>query len=141
MTQPHTPPKAAYRPLSPHLQIWRFHMTMFSSIVHRITGVATIAGLLMGVAWLWALAMGPQAYTCFLGFAASPFGLLVWFGVSLAGFVHLTGGIRHLIWDMGYMFEPKKADTLATITFWGAIILTVILWAVLFSTGKVQVML
>lgn len=126
-----------HRPLSPHLQVWRWHITMFSSIMHRVTGSASVAGAIMIVAWLVALAMGREHYTCFLTLASSPLGLLVWFGLSLAGFVHLTGGLRHLIWDTGAGFEPKKADQIALWTMILGVVLTLAFWALLFATGKV----
>ncbi|MBP2160101.1 MULTISPECIES: succinate dehydrogenase, cytochrome b556 subunit [Asticcacaulis] len=128
-----TPP----RPLSPHLQIWRWHVTMLSSILHRVTGSASVAGIVLIAAWLICLALGRETYTVFLQYAASPLGLLVWFGLSLAGFVHLTGGLRHLIWDLGLSFKPKDADTLATWTMLLGVALTIAFWAVLFTSGKV----
>lgn len=125
------------RPLSPHLQIWRWHVTMLSSILHRVTGSASVAGIVLFAAWLICLALGRETYTVFLQYAASPLGLLVWFGLSLAGFVHLTGGLRHLIWDLGLSFEPKHANALSTWTMLLGVVLTIAFWAVLFSTGKV----
>ena len=119
------------RPLSPHLQIWRWHITMFSSIMHRVTGSASVAGLILIAAWLVCLALGRDVYTVFVTYAASPLGLLVWFGLSLAGFVHLTGGLRHLIWDTGASFEPKKADALAFWTMALGVVMTIAFWAYL----------
>jgi succinate dehydrogenase / fumarate reductase cytochrome b subunit len=110
---------------------------MFSSIMHRVTGSASVAGAVLIAAWLVALALGREHYTCFLTVASSPIGLLIWFGLSLAGFVHLTGGLRHLIWDTGASFEPKKADQLALWTMILGVVLTLAFWAVLFATGKV----
>jgi len=129
-----TPP----RPLSPHLQVWRWHVTMLSSIMHRVTGSASVAGIIAIAAWLVCLALGRETYTLFLTYAASRLGLLVWFGLSLAGFVHLTGGLRHLIWDLGFGFQPKNADALATWTMLLGVVLTIAFWAVLFMSGKVS---
>lgn len=128
-----TPP----RPLSPHLQIWRWHVTMLGSILHRITGSASVAGIVLIAAWLICLALGRETYTLFLQYAASPLGLLVWFGLSLAGFVHLTGGLRHMIWDIGAGLQPKSASSLSTWTMLLGVILTIAFWAVLFASGKV----
>ncbi len=128
-----TPP----RPLSPHLQVWRWHVTMLSSILHRVTGSASVAGIIAVAAWLVCLAAGGDTYKIFLALAASPLGLLVWFGLSLAGFVHLTGGLRHLIWDTGNGFTPKVADAIATWTMVLGVVLTLAFWAVLFATHKV----
>lgn len=134
--------EAAYRPLSPHLQVWKFHITMFTSILHRATGIASVVGAVMVAAWLLAIGLTasghcPQAYTLFLSFAASPFGLFVWFGLTLASFIHLTGGLRHLIWDMGLGFKISSANALAWWSLLGGIALTLVFWAVLFATGKV----
>lgn len=130
-----SPPK---RPLSPHLQIWRWHITMFSSIMHRVTGSAAVAGVILVAAWLVCLALGREAYTVFTTYAASPLGLLVWFGLSLAGFVHLTGGLRHLIWDSGAAFEPKTADALAFWTMALGVVMTLAFWAFLFCCCGVK---
>ncbi|MFT3997137.1 MAG: succinate dehydrogenase, cytochrome b556 subunit [Asticcacaulis sp.] len=134
--------ETAYRPLSPHLQVWKFHITMFTSILHRATGLALVVGAVLVAAWLLAIGLTasgccPQAYTLFLTFGASPLGLFVWFGLTLAGFIHLTGGLRHLIWDMGLGFQLKSANALS---WWGLLLgiaLTLAFWAVLFATGKV----
>lgn len=136
-----TPPSLPARPLSPHLQIWRWHVTMLSSILHRVTGSASVAGIILIAAWLVCLALGHEAYTVFVQYAASPLGLLVWFGLSLAGFVHLTGGLRHLIWDLGLAFKLKDADALATWTMLLGVALTIAFWALLFASGKVTVSL
>ena len=111
---------------------------MFSSIMHRATGVGSIAGLLMVIGWLVSLGLGNEAYTHFLTFAASPLGLVVWFLLSLAGFVHLTGGLRHFIWDLGSGFTPKVADQLAFWTMALGVVLTIAFWAVLIVSHKVS---
>ena len=111
---------------------------MFSSIMHRATGVGSIAGLLMVVAWLVCLGLGNEAYTHFLTFAASPLGLIVWFLLSLAGFVHLTGGLRHFIWDLGGSLNPKSADALVVWTMALGVVLTIAFWAALILSHKVS---
>lgn len=136
------PPKAAYRPLSPHLQIWRWHITMASSILHRVSGSAAVAGVVLLVAWLLSLALTAsgvcvEAYTVFLSLAASPLGLLVWFGLTLAAFVHLAGGVRHLIWDLGIGFTPKTANLLSYLSLIFAVVATIAFWVFLFASGKV----
>jgi succinate dehydrogenase / fumarate reductase, cytochrome b subunit len=135
-------PATPRRPLSPHLQVWRWHATMFASIVNRITGVGSILGILMAAFWLAALGatasgIWPHAYTLFITCAASPIGLLVWFGLSLAGFVHLMGGVRHLIWDLGIGLDIKSANGLAIWSLLIGVGLTLAFWALLFVSGKV----
>jgi succinate dehydrogenase / fumarate reductase, cytochrome b subunit len=129
---------APNRPLSPHLQIWRWHVTMLASILNRATGVASVAGIVLIAAWLVCLALGRDAYSVFVTCAASPLGLLVWFGLSLAGFLHLMGGIRHLIWDLGIGFKLKSADALATWSMIIGVLLTIAFWALLFASHKVS---
>ncbi|MDI7775902.1 succinate dehydrogenase, cytochrome b556 subunit [Asticcacaulis sp. EMRT-3] len=132
-----TPSPTPRRPLSPHLQVWRWHITMFTSILHRVTGFGSVAGLVMIAAWLVCLALGPQAYTGFMLFGKSPLGLLIWFLLSLAGFLHMTGGIRHWVWDMGAGFKLPQADALALWFMILGVVLTLAFWACLLFSGKV----
>ena len=103
-------PGPAARPLSPHLQIWRWHLTMLCSILHRATGVALYVGALILTGWVVALATGPVAYAGYMNLLASPLGELVLFGLTVSVFYHLASGIRHLVWDAGDGFDPKVAD-------------------------------
>jgi succinate dehydrogenase / fumarate reductase, cytochrome b subunit len=123
-------PNGRPRPLSPHLQVWRFHATMTGSILNRMAAVALSVGSVFFVAWLAAAAFGPGAYATFSGLMGSPIGLLIWFGITLAAAYHLTAGVRHLIWDAG-------STSLTWLSLWGALILAVGFWAILFATGKV----
>jgi succinate dehydrogenase / fumarate reductase cytochrome b subunit len=130
--------KPLVRPLSPHLQVWRWHVTMLGSILHRASGVALYAGAVAVVAWLAALSLGEDAYACFLAVSASPVGLLVWFGLSAAAFYHLASGLRHLVWDLGAGLNPKTANLLTHLSLWFGVLATIGLWAALFASGKVQ---
>lgn len=129
--------KPIVRPLSPHLQVWRWHVTMLGSILHRVSGVGLYIGAIAVVGWLAALAAGPEVYTRFVTYAASPLGLVVWFGFSACVFYHLASGLRHLLWDTGAGLSPKTASALSTLSIWFAVIATVAFWAALFVTGKV----
>jgi succinate dehydrogenase / fumarate reductase, cytochrome b subunit len=122
------PRPGAARPLSPHLQVYRFSLLMAMSILHRITGAALYMGTLIVVWWLVALAAGPEAYATFQRVALSPIGLLILFGYTWALMHHMMGGVRHLIWDTGASLEVPKARAL-TATF--AIVaggLTLLVW-------------
>ncbi len=134
---PHNFVPTPSRPVSPHLQVWRWHITMLGSILHRVTGSALYAGAFLIAAWLVALMLGREAYTAFLTLAASPLGILVWIGFSFAAFVHLAGGLRHLLWDMGQGFDPRVANNLTVISLLFSVAATVILWAGLFVSGTV----
>ncbi|MEJ1159813.1 succinate dehydrogenase, cytochrome b556 subunit [Prosthecomicrobium sp. N25] len=118
------------RPLSPHLQVYRFSWTMAMSIVHRITGVALYGGTLLLAIWLVSAAAGKQSFDSVQWFFGSFLGILVLFGFTWALWHHMLGGIRHLIWDMGLMLEADNRMMLARVTLIGSIGLTVLTWIV-----------
>src|SRR5690349_20771757 len=97
------------RPLSPHLQVYRPQMTTVLSILHRMAGFALSIGTAMVVWWLVAAAHGPVAYASAMKFAGTPLGTFMIFGWSAALFYHLCNGIRHLCWDLGYLFDIRSA--------------------------------
>jgi succinate dehydrogenase / fumarate reductase cytochrome b subunit len=120
----------ANRPLSPHLQIYRFAMTMAMSIVHRITGVGLYFGTLLLAWWLVAAASGPEYFDFVNGVLGSWFGLIVLFCYSWTIIHHMLGGIRHLVWDTGAGMGKPARDIIATATLIGSIILTILVWIV-----------
>ena len=130
-------PNGRVRPLSPHLQVWRFHLTMAGSILNRMAAGALSFGTLFVVAWLGSAAFGSDAYARFASIMGSPLGLLVWFGLSLAGAYHLTAGIRHMIWDAGEGLTPKTATNLTIVSMVAAVVIVVLFWGALFMTGRV----
>ena len=120
------------RPLSPHLQIWRWGPGMTTSILHRVTGNGlAVAGLGVLVWWLAALASGPEAYAAFQGIAGSWFGLLVLVGVSWAFFSHMASGLRHFVMDLGAGYELDLNNRWALLTPAIGILLTAAFWAVI----------
>ncbi len=116
------------RPLSPHLQVYKPQMTSVLSILHRACGVALAIGTLMVAWWLIAAAMGEEQYTIAMKFAQSPLGTLMIFGWSVALFYHMSNGIRHLLWDMGYLFKLKNAYLGGYLVLLSTAILTVAAW-------------
>lgn len=122
--------KARERPLSPHLQIYRWPLPMMMSIAHRITGIGLYVGTLLVVWWLVAASSGPGAYSRFSGFMNSWFGRVILFGYTWALLHHMLGGIRHLIWDTGRGFEPHEREWLSLATLVASVGLTVTLWVV-----------
>jgi succinate dehydrogenase / fumarate reductase, cytochrome b subunit len=129
--------KPPVRPLSPHLQIWRWHVTMLASVLHRATGMALYVGALLITAWIAAGAAGPAAYGQFARLGSSAIGLLVWIGLTLSVFYHLASGVRHLIWDTGVGLNKRTADLLATLCIWFAVIVTAGFWVWLFMSRHV----
>ena len=116
------------RPLSPHLSIYRWPITMALSILHRATGVANAVGLLVLAAWLIQAAGGEASYAAFTRVMGSWLGLLVLAGFSFSFFYHLCNGIRHLVWDAGRGFEKHQANRSSYLVIASAIVLTLALW-------------
>ena len=118
------------RPLSPHLQIYRWTWTMAMSVAHRITGVALYGGTALLVIWLVALAAGPGAYGPVAWFFGSILGRLILFVYTWILMHHMLGGIRHLVWDFGHGMEPGTRIAMARFTLIGSTALTVLIWLV-----------
>lgn len=116
------------RPLSPHLSIYRWPITMALSILHRMTGVAMSLGFVVLVAWLFDAASGPESYAVFLSMMGSVVGKLLLIGWSFAFFFHLANGVRHLVWDTGRGFEKSQANTSAWFVLISAVVLTAAFW-------------
>lgn len=122
------------RPLSPFM-IWRWHVTMAASILHRAAGVALYVGALILAGWAFALASGPDAYAAYKGLLGSIPGKVVLFGITVAVFFHLANGVRHLAWDLGQGFQPKTANATAVIAYAFAIAAAALVWAAAFAMG------
>lgn len=137
------------RPLSPHLQIWRWGPAMMVSILHRITGNAmALVGLPLLLWWLAALAGGPNSYANFLGWVWADWASLSWSGfgiiaslvkiglrlalivLSFGFFSHAASGIRHLVLDTGAGYELKSNTLFAALTPLIALGLTAVFWAI-----------
>jgi succinate dehydrogenase / fumarate reductase cytochrome b subunit len=120
--------KPAARPLSPHLQIYRLPLAAWLSITHRITGVGLTIGTLLLTYWVTSAAYGPDSYQTFTAFMGSPIGYFLLFGFSVALFLHLCNGIRHLFWDVGLNYEIAETKRANVIVILGTLILTAITW-------------
>ena len=125
------------RPLSPHLQVWKWTLTMALSILHRASGVALALGLLMVVWMLVSAASGRESYECFLRFSTSIFGQLLLFGWTGAVYYHMCSGIRHLLMDAGYLMTIPQAEKAGKVIFVVSIAMTLATWGVLkLSSGE-----
>ncbi len=116
------------RPLSPHLSIYKPIPTMVMSIFHRVTGAALYFGTLLVAWWLIAAATSESAFETANWFFGSIIGRLVLFGYTWALMHHMLGGIRHLIWDTGALFDKETSTKLAWATLAGSIALTILIW-------------
>jgi succinate dehydrogenase / fumarate reductase cytochrome b subunit len=120
------------RPLSPHLQVWRWGPAMFVSILHRVTGDGmALVGLPVLLWWLAALAGGPDSYAVFQGQAETWYGQVVLIGLTWAFFNHLVSGLRHFVLDTGAGFELKSNNRWSAAAPLIGIVLTGLFWAAL----------
>ena len=120
-------------PLSPHLQIYRWHISSLLSIAHRISGVINLLALILIFFWLIALILGEDSYESFLLTINSFFGKFILIGFTWSMCFHILSGIRHLVWDLGYGFEIKTANISGIIVIISSLVLTIIFW--LFARG------
>ena len=116
------------RPLSPHLTIYRWPITMALSILHRMTGVALSIGLIIFVIWLEAIAYDATLYDSLRSAMTSLPGQVLLLGWSFSFFFHLANGVRHLIWDTGRMFEKSQAEVSAWFVIAAAVVMTAGFW-------------
>ena len=121
------------RPLSPHIQIYRWTLTMVLSILHRATGVALYAGTALLAGWLLAAASGEEAYAVVQSISTAWYGRLVLFGYSWALFHHMFGGLRHFIWDTGRGFDLRHVEIIARVTAFVPPVLTIVVWVLAYS--------
>jgi succinate dehydrogenase / fumarate reductase cytochrome b subunit len=116
------------RPLSPHLQVYRWQIQMVTSIVHRATGIILTVGAFLIAAALLAMATGPEAWQCVQGLAGSWFGLAVLFGWTWAFAYHLLNGVRH-----GFSIPAFiRSGWLSVI---GSLLLTGLIWGFIIAKG------
>ena len=120
-------------PLSPHLQIYRWHISSLISITHRISGVINLLALILIFYWLVVLSFGESNYESFLLIVNSFFGKFLLVGFTWSMIFHLLSGIRHLAWDLGYGYEIKTANISGVIVIIFSLALTIIFW--LFARG------
>ena len=116
------------RPLSPHLSVYRWPITMTLSILHRMTGVALSVGLIALVVWLESIAYGAGSYETVAGWLTTPVGKLLLLGWSFCFFFHLANGVRHLFWDVGLGFELRQANASAWFVLLATIAMTAVYW-------------
>lgn len=116
------------RPLSPHLQVYKWQVQMVSSILHRATGIVLAVGSLIIVWGLASLAAGPEAFGTFTGLAGSALGTVVMVGWTLCFFYHLSNGIRHLVQDTGKGYAIQSFVRSSWVSIAVAVVLTALVW-------------
>lgn len=122
----------ANRPLSPHLQIWKWGPHMAVSILHRVSGDGmAVVGLGVLLWWLGSLAAGPEAYETFHTHASAWYGMVVLIGLTWAFFTHMCSGLRHFVLDIGAGYELDMNRTFSLLSMVGGVVLTAAFWAVI----------
>lgn len=123
------------RPISPHLSVWRWHVTMASSILHRFTGFGLYVAAFGLALWLMAAAAGPEMYEPLMAFLMGPLGQIALYLIVAAIAYHLANGIRHLVFDTGAGLAPADADLSAWFAILFAIAAPISLWALITFGG------
>ena len=116
------------RPLSPHLQIYKPQITSILSIMHRLTGIGLSVGTILIVLWITSLSLGESFYEYYIVFIKSLFGKLILIAFTFALNYHLSNGIRHLFWDLGYGFELDAVFKSGLAVLFSALVLTSLVW-------------
>ena len=124
------------RPLSPNIQIYRPQLTSVLSIANRITGVILSICAIVLISWLVAAARGPQAYSSFQGIIGSWPGQSLLLAATFAFFLHLCGGIRHLVWDSVRGFELREIYASGWIVVAASTLLTLATWLLSLMIGR-----
>ena len=122
--------KLVQRPLSPHLQVYKWPVSMALSIGHRISGVGLAIGTLLMTWWLVAAALSDGAFAAVQGVLSSVIGVLALMAWTAALIFHLFSGIRHLIWDIGLGFDNRSYRTSGWTIVVAVVAVTLIVWAV-----------
>ena len=120
-----TGPTKENRPLSPHLMIYKPQMTSVLSILHRITGIGLVIGLMLVIIWFSALSSGAE-YFAIIDTLYSSFIVRLLLASSVwALWYHTCTGVRHLIWDLGYGLNPKWINPSAYVVLIGSLFFTI----------------
>jgi succinate dehydrogenase / fumarate reductase, cytochrome b subunit len=120
---------AKVRPLSPHLTIYRWQVTMMASITHRITGIGLGVGALILAWWLVSISNGPEGYETFMSYAGTPVGLVILFCCAWGLAFHFLNGIRHLAWDLGYGFQKQTATRSGSLVYVLSVVIALAVFA------------
>lgn len=129
-------PAGRQRPLSPNMQLYRPQLTSVLSIVNRLTGILLSIAAIALVIWLAAGTAGPQPYAIVQAALASWTGQVILFVFTFAFFLHLFGGIRHLVWDTVHGFELRTIYMSGWTVVAASVVMTVVAWVASFCMGR-----
>ena len=117
-------------PLSPHIQIYRWHISSLVSISHRITGIINIIAITLICIWASMLILGDSSYSIINLFFNSLVGKFFAIGLAWSFSFQILSEIRHLIMDMGYGYELKVTKISGLLVIFGSVVLTVLIYLV-----------
>jgi succinate dehydrogenase / fumarate reductase, cytochrome b subunit len=115
-------------PLSPHIQIYRWHISSLVSISHRVTGIINIIAITLICLWASLLVLGESNYEIINSLLSSLIGKFIILGITWSFSFQILSEIRHLIMDLGYGFEPKITKITGLIVICGSIVLTIVFY-------------
>ena len=115
-------------PLSPHIQIYRWHISSLVSISHRITGIINIVAITLICIWASFLTLGETSYDFIRFFFTSVFGKFITLGLVWSFSFQILSEIRHLIMDMGYGYELQMTRISGLVVIFGSFILTILIY-------------
>ena len=117
-------------PLSPHIQVYRWHVSSLVSISHRITGIINIVAITIICFWILSLLLGEASYENIKIFLNSIFGKFIILGLVWSFSFQILSEIRHLIMDLGYGFELQATKITGLIVIFGSFILTILIYLI-----------
>ena len=115
-------------PLSPHIQVYRWHISSLVSISHRITGIVNILAITIICFWIFSLLLGESSYDLTKLFLQSIFGKFVIISLTWSFSFQILSEIRHLTMDLGYGFDLKITKLTGLLVIFGSIFLTVLFY-------------
>ena len=115
-------------PLSPHIQIYNWHISSLVSICHRITGIVNISIISLICFWVALLLLGNTNYELVENFFGTYFGKFVIVGTAWSFSFQILSEIRHLFWDLGLGFELKTSNITSLLVIFGSFILTIFIF-------------
>ena len=118
------------RPLSPHIQIYRWHVSSLVSISHRITGIINIIAITLICLWVSLISISENNHEMVNLFLSSKIGKFIILGLTWSFSFQILSEIRHLIMDLGYGFELKTSKITGLLVMFGSLILTVIFYII-----------
>ena len=115
-------------PLSPHIQIYRWHISSLVSISHRITGIINISAITVVCLWIFSLLLGESSYDLTKFFLQSILGKFIILCLTWSFSFQILSEARHLLMDLGYGFEIKTSNITGLLVIFGSIILTILFY-------------